>query len=80
MSGSVHGATVDLPWPERLEGAACDPIARYLAHLGMHAAHGGASEAYWYAWVHAYVPDVSEAMLAETAACMRSAGLWPWRQ
>ena len=76
---AVHSGMADEPMAEGLERAACGPAVKHLAHLGIHTASAGGSEADWRAWVHEHVPEVSDALLAEAEQCMHSAGLWPWR-
>jgi hypothetical protein len=77
---AIHDGTITTPLPEWLEGAACGPAAKHLAHLALHTAEAGGTEDDWRAWVHKHVPEVSEPLLDEAADCMRTAGLWPWRK
>lgn len=77
---AVHNGVIDEPLPEWLEGAACGPAVKHLAHLAMHTANAGGTVAEWRAWVHANIPEASEKLIAEAEQCMHSAGLWPWRQ
>lgn len=75
---AVHSGMAAEPLPEWLEEASCGPAVKHLAHLAMHTADAGGSEADWRSWVYEHVPDASDLLLAEAAECMHGAGLWPW--
>lgn len=74
----LHARVIDEPLPEWLEGAACGPAVKHLAHLAMHTADAHGTEAAWRQWVHANAPEVSNKLIDEAEECMRGAGLWPW--
>jgi hypothetical protein len=74
---AVH-SSMGTPLPEELEGASCGPTVKHLAHLAIHTAQNGGSEADWKAWVHKHVPEVSGSLFVEAEECMHEAGLWPW--
>lgn len=76
---AIHEQTIDEPLPEWLDGAACGPAVKHLAHIAMHTAEAHGSEAQWRQWIHTRVPAVSDTLIDEAEECMRSAGLWPWR-
>jgi hypothetical protein len=75
---AVHTGMANTPLPEELEGASCGPAVKHLAHLAIHTAEAGGSEADWKSWVREHVPEVSDKLFAEAEECMHNAGLWPW--
>lgn len=75
---AVHDRLGGEPLPEWLDGASCSPAAKHLAHLAIHIAAAGGSEADWRAWIGGQVGEVPPQVLADATACMRAAGMWPW--
>lgn len=57
---AIHEGTVHTPMPEWLDSAAFGPAVKHLAHLTLHSAEAGGTEADWRASVHEHVPEASE--------------------
>jgi hypothetical protein len=75
---AVHERLDGEPMPEWLEGASCGPAAKHLAHLAIHIAAAGGSQADWQAWIGTHVGEVPVNVLTDATECMRTAGMWPW--
>lgn len=75
---AVHTGVDTGPLPEWLEEASCGPAVKHLAHLALHTAASGGSEADWRSWVDHNVPEASDELMGEASECMHGAGLWPW--
>lgn len=76
---AVHQQVVDEPLPEWLKESSCDPSAKHLAHLALHASEAGQTAEQWRAWIRTSVPNLPPGLFTEAEKCMREAGLWPWR-
>lgn len=64
---------------EGLESASCPPHRKHLAQIAMGSAAEGLSAEQWRSTiVQGLGPDITP-LVDEAEACMRSAGLWPWR-
>lgn len=62
---AVHSGMAEEPMVEGLERASCGPAVKHLAHLGLHTARAGGSEADWRAWVHVHVHVLHDHMVEE---------------
>lgn len=72
-------STIDRPLlVEWLEESSCGPHVKAIVMRAIHAFVNGLSAAQWRHDLLAEHPSDS-ALLAEAEECMRTSGLWPWR-
>lgn len=64
---------------EGLDGASCGPHLKHLAQLAIGASSEGVTADRWRSWIIDGVGQQAAPLVAEAEACMREAGLWPWR-
>ncbi len=63
---------------EGLDRASCGPKVKYLAEVAIGESLSGGTPQTWRATVLEHLGPAAEPVVAETEACMRASGLWPW--